>query len=1059
MAPRELHTAFRPDPWPYNFLVYRELRDGRTQVAGFLASPVLNWRAAQQNQQVSRLQTGDRKIHDMSLLNLQTWDRLSDGGVGARETTDATRYRWAENVMAGDQGEIKLSPVSYILDNFADAHADERIVDMLIWPGPKVSNRAAGQGDEMLTVILSSKTLNQTRIVRVTPTNEGATLTYEATIAGMCAAYACIHKNVLYLSVDLAGVTTTMQSVPYALRWFKWNGSAWQSGNVTDNWIAERLYSDGKHLYRSVGAEVYRSLDPVMATPTPPATIWEGPAQVGNGPPVTGLLTYGTDEGVAVYATTWAGLYRSLEEDGKIVRFSPVDVRAGAYDDKLGVALDIVNSEIVYNYARGLLRHSLGTTQGTSPWQDDGVPYDQRGIFTALEDGVGGIYCACNPIVEAGKPTIYRWQDGRWHTFLVYQSSTFEEITHLLWTSRQMAETARLWSVVKVEGKTRLCWLPMPTSAHNYRHLTQTQYPPEGEITLPWFTSEFAKLDKSWLGLTADMVGGVAAAGSVEFYAAERIDQLDVEYTYVGAYTPVPRTTFNGAPVDWRPAQDGAGIVDRLRINQQTDGIGLKLKLRRGLGAAYADTGLVNVRATTIWDGRIVAWGQATTGDVRPYADERVACDYGLMVWGVNGWERLDLDCAYIAGVVQDGTASPLVFGDFLAPDGLRYGVATWDTITNTFTFDMPGFAARFAGREASYFWMVGENGGQWFMLRSDGTPWELVVQYNGAVSFAKGDGAGGGVLSTGSFTNFQGLTVTNAAAWINITSLAKTNVIFPGLTDAEVRQTWDLLHYSETMYIAQGTSSSTGVHSFPRANLAAGGAVAWSVVNTSNAYGAYVTALSMAANGNLRFGMSKGHILELIAGVMTLALLPSANTAAVRGFFGPGSHWFYGDFNQTVNSRDIRLAGQQIFSRYHAAQLVYLPAFVTAVESPTPVIGRVGLWYFEWSPKLDQYTFILELSDRQRLLDTSENPLSADQQLDVLLKLADTNELMTFVMPDRRILRGWIDGVSYSLMSDDRTQVKAPRDWKYNVTLTITEAEPSTDRPVPYYLPGIKSG
>lgn len=1056
--PDSVLSPWRVDAYPYDILVYRSLPNNKLRSYGFRLTDSLNWNSRQMNQRVARMQTGPRQMHDFSLLNVQVWDRLADGGVGALEGGDSTRYAWAENVFAGDVEGIKLSPVTNLLESFVVV--GEKIISFFLWPGPKVVSRSAGASDGYLMVITSHVT-NGTKMYRIEPTTDGATVTLQATWASIKTIHTILHRNKLYLS-QLPAADTDTNTCIHEISWF---GLAWQDKKIKGNITGEHLYSDGKWFYWTRGNLVYRTTD-VYNEDAGTAIVSQGPVWVGDGSPINNLLTYGSDEGRSLYVWTWKGIYRILEESGEIKHANAVDERYGTADDEHGISAALINNELVSNYPRGLLRHTLGQTQGSSPWEEEGVPISMRGMFGDMQDGVGGIYIANNPIGDS-KATIYRWQEQTWHSFLVYQDPLVEKIKLLYWTTRQVADTARLWSVLQYNGQDRLAWLSMPTSTQNYRLLTGIDYPVEGTLTLPWFKSELHSLKKNWSSVTLDFLDvGVSGSGVVEILGSARGRSDDLTYTSYGTYTCVPANGLTDVVRTWVPCATGQWTHDRIPVAEVSEAVQIQLKLKLGVGAAYPDTGLSDPDGTVLSDGTILLWGTLPPVSDRPSGDTRPLGDSGLLLWQEEKWVRVDLDASHITGVLEIDNEWCWVAGSFFL-DGEYYGVVRWNrasgelvressftgmTVTQLLTSDARAiaFSDSVGGR---YAWEIADDGtGDWVTKHS----------FNGPVTLARH--VGSSVVVIGDFTEVTSLGIkkfiTSRMARIDFSGGVTYNVAVAGPLPEVFHQTRDIRAYANgKIYFAAGTIADGGRLWSVVNEAALTNACTFTAVSTSIANAHLVTSISPDAGYGLLIGLANGGVYQQDTVTPTnpwreIIDSPWDDSLHPVTHFLSGGRFIVADYRNQITSRGRHVSDTQQ-TEYQAGQLVYIPSPVGVASMPTPVVVKIGLWYVEFPNELMQYQLSFDLSSDTKLLDGTIDPRSSREQREELGELCDLHEFVTVITPDRRAYRGWLGSLIDAPAAVPRAQDASLINERRSTMVTFSQIE-ELDGPVPYLAPGV---
>lgn len=1000
-------STYRPDPYPYTFLVEETLRSGRVRVQGFCATERTNWSLKQVNQRATRFQTGDRTIHDLSMLNYQVWDRLSDGGVGAKATSDATRYRWAENVFAGDDGEWKLAPLPMPM---VFEIAGWTMARMLVWYGPKVTGRAAGAGDEAILFIGHNGVT--TSIFQV---NAGGTGVSEL-VPGFAGQVqdACIFKNRLYLALG-GGV---------GIKMVQWNGSAYVVASLNTDPKAERIHADGEWLYWSLGNDVFRSADPTAAT-----LVKQGPVVVGEGAPVSRIRTFGQDAAIGIFVRTWLGLYRILEEDGVIKRAFVVDRRDNSADSDNDV-LEVVNNELVMNYPRGLLRHTLGQTAATSPNDDDGVPDSARGSIRQLVDGVGGVYAASNPI-GTGRPVIYRWQEGIWHPFLTWSQTA--RIDSLFFSTRQSTPTARLWiGWQDSSGIGRVSYVPLPTSSTNYRGLAGLQQPISGRIELPIFRGEFGELTKLWAGLNVRFLDtGVEAGGNVVVERCADPDATTPVWKEAGTYTCVPRGPSGGR--DWVACQPGVIGSEQMRLDEHSEGLSLALKLTRGDGSAYPDSGLQHELGVTVLplNNLLVQYGIHSPNS---------GVNAALLRWTGARWDRVPLEAEQIKDVLEVAADVVLVAGRLWIGEQ-SYGLAVWNPQTDVIT---P--VAAFNGKR---MWRLVKRGTT-FLALGDGEvwaspsasdlllTWSRVHTYQGEPTVVLRLQTGDVLL--GGMTHWNGNLLDSAVVLITGTSgstatIAMTNVNAQLLRGAVQRADGEV-------WIATTTQVW-------RTN---GGGIGGAWVNESTGLTATeITAMGLSTVGGVFVGVRQGHVYVRSGGGWNQVVVgPNGHPWGVKAIvpFYTGC-LIVARYTSIVQGPTVE--GTRM--RYHVAQAMWLPPVATAVS---PVVVRAGLSYLEFPPYLRTYTLQTELADESTLGDGTYEPRSAEQQKRDLEELCRREAMVTLITPDRQVIRGFLGGFSCDGMPEERDVNGNPLDPTFAVSFTITEAEPQADVPIVPRKPGV---
>lgn len=795
-------------------------------------------------------------------------------------------------------------------------------------------------------------------------------------------------------------------------------------------------------------------------TLTAPTNVWTSAVPVGFGSPVTGLLTYGADADVAIYATTWDGIWRIPEEqdeDGRkmLRRAYPIDVRPGSADNYLGKVFTVTNNEIVASFARGLLRHTLGQTTLQSPWDDDGTPPVQRGYVEALQDGIGGIYLAINPITASGRPWIARWQQGRMHDFLTITQNTITKIRGLFWTSRQHAPTARLWIIYRdtAVGYDQVAYIPMPSNTTNYRLLSTTQYVGSGSIEFPIFEGEFSRIPKSWIGVRVNgRPGNRAGIGLVStFYSTEPyLDSPTLNNR--GQFTLVPDPA-DVTKMKWLPLQVGTPNSRHVVINETSLAISVSLSLGHSVGAAYPDTGLLHPKGL-LHQGKLIVWGELPVEGSRPLTD---LTEWHVLRWNqlAEVWERQDVTATTIAGA-RKLNSNLIVFAGTFIVGGITYGAVTLDAVTGAVAGIEQFRDAPITKIADSQLWVhvIASFGGSYRHWRTTkagfAENWEAGASMPTDPNWVCGIGTNILIIQ-GPASLTQNATVLNGAS--------KTYASFAdNMATAPAAITWSgatLAEYEAYVFTAEASGYTTFFASSPVTGqntlhtvTLSGSTLTVTWTTTTGLPAAQITTAEDSSSIVL-IGFASGQVYEWTGSAWRQLVGVSTTTATITGVgsivkIGAFDLFVIGDYRSS-NTPVYDVFGGNVGYGIRVAQALYVPRFDNvAAPRNTPVLDQVALDYLDTPPFLRAYTMTLELKDDVRLLDGTQHPRSTLQQLNDLIEIARSNELVKVITPDFSKVEGFISGLRWNTMDHQRAKTTdAPYDVSYTVTLTITEALP----------------
>jgi hypothetical protein len=1064
-------NPYTPDSnlrWPYGLIVHAEDRTYK-----FVTDNMhLSWQAQVSSQKAARFQTGDRTVHDMSLLNVQGWKELHRGGVGAKHTSDGTRYRQAHNMSTSDAGEIKLSPQSldYSLSNLADNNS---IAALIPWAGYNATSVTLAANSLALLAIYTDVTNTTLFRIAAFPFSggvlTGGTVANIHTPGGTYMGSWAIFRNKLYIARSGFGMSVLSWNTGTSL--FD-SGAASVEGHV--------VHADGEYLYRAIGNELYRSPDPMAGTPE-----WQGPVRVGSAAPITGITTYGTEDARAIFVTTWHGCYRVLEEsvtndvnNKKTIKSSfPVDVRPGMADDYNGKFLSVVNNEVVWNYPGTLARHSLGATSISSPWDDNGVDPVFRGRIVAMQDGRGGIHVATDATNIAGaKPMLWRWTDGRWHHFAAGDFGQYgtNTIRGMAWTSRQYATTSRLWvfghTTLGAQVRPFLRYYLMPTSTANYALVGNQRFVQEGEIEFPTFTGEMDGVDKLWHNVAVQFDHEVTAVHDVEVATCTDFAVSPPTFKSEGTYSPVPVRPSRPDLRRWVPVSDinrkrtrNEAYVDGVLLgNELSEGIRVKVRVKRPVQqymrsdlGRYPTSPLLSPKVCVSND-HILVYGKSINQEGDDGNNAGMYANYDAAIWRDDHWEMLRTDAFTITDVkwslthgvfLLAGAFSPLPSPN---PEVIVEAptLVTYDPRTRTLTaISDIGVAATCVGTigERIYLGYRTETTNQSQLARvpvmlHDATSlpnsvtlttqancvFTTLVSYNnGTMLYLKGsftttsgnetgvyrislDGSNNDVLFTQSGHSFVGVTVSDLRAASVMTVANNTVYIASNLAPAKV--SW----FAASTAASPGTVAVTGQ---VIDDYAGGGPITALWPDPGNLRVFYAIAKGVAsfltaAPGTTTFqvGVAPGQAVSALAGVLTDQLFVAADPPTPNAL----------------------------------GQLTYLyPAptdDLTLRQSPR--IQAVGLRYLEMADELRTYVLNLKLADHGENYAHDESGFSADDQLRDILRLCRSKQIFTMVMPDGTRLQGILSGPRWQQAAGEPVDVTRPEMTRVEYKCTVTVQE-----------------
>ncbi len=1076
------YTPERQQRYPDSLVIYEPGVSGPSAEHCFnvyVENGLPAWQAQVASQRATRFQTGSRTIHDMSLLNVQAWTDLHRGGIGAKQTADGTRYREAHNMVVSDAGEMKLSPVATEVD-LGFLGAGWQALDVIVWPGYKANGASLAANDVATWLLVEGPTENKLYALPQTSGKLNDPLTVSAgnligTIIKTVTSWT-IFRNKIYFGRIGSGTPMVMGT------WNNTNNSL-ELVTAPGSPDAHIIYSDSEYFYRAVGNEVYRSVDPSAATP-----VWQGPVRVGNNAPITGLTTYGSEEAIAVFVMTWHGLYRILEEgvnndanNAKTIKSSfPVDVRPGMADDLNGRLLETINNEVVGNYPGALMRHTLGQTTLTSPWEDNGIPFKDRGRFTAMQDTRGGIVVACVPYENGGQTQLFRWIDGRWHHFADVQGAfeTPANVRGLAWTTRQVAATARLWvcgASISSNGATTtpfFKFFKLPTSTTNHGLLPDQQYVESGTVELPIFKGEFEALDKLWHEVVLDF--DPERTGVYEVVAEYAADAASAAvwptgFVRAGSYTPVPvaphyhnlRRWVGCSSSEQRTAQQERDEIGLLLGDTKSKSIRVRVGIQQQPSYGYwQDVGRYPVPPLTnsklcLGNEHIVAYGLAD--GVRNAANGNNAglyANYQVALWQEDHWAVPPLEAYSLTDVRFNRQRNTfLLCGSFAA---YPY-VGNVDIVVEKPTL----LEWNPRTQEFRAFSQLGEIG--------------LAVEvHEGRVFFA-----------TRQFN--QTLLYRLPEPTPADTAPADTNPLATvgGVVTASAA-TADGASYAPRVYFKTTGTSLNGIAGTLPAGLVAVDPNTGSVASVhhdsggtrnADALGCPLLAIhfgSVWLAGHprneafaIKFepGIAVGQYIPLFPGLVVNSPISALTIVGEELFFAAGNYlcrYALPGHTDTSNRiiRNVRLgqsitdlAGVNSAGLFVAAyppdertlatvNYLYANEPLPRNRRPSPIVRTVGLKYLELPDELRSYVVTLKLADQGENQAHLSAPLTAERQLQNLLRLCRTPHIYSIIAPDGTPIQAILSSprwqqVGGGVVSDHRPEIEGV---EYRCTVTVQE-------------------
>lgn len=1039
--------------FPFSLLVMEGGHEYEFMTAGAHDS----WQAQVASQKASRFQTGSRTIHDMSMLNAHAWTDLHRGGVGAKQTSDGTRYREAHNIVVSDAGEMKLAP------GYVDMNLDATATDILFvipWAGFNAS--ATTIGANSLAVMVLGFDGTNTKITRL-PVDGGGKLTGDAvpaapslTMTGKVTGWT-IFRNRLWL----ARTSGIMQSV----RWDTAT-SAFVLENApgpnTNAQTAHVVYSDGDWFYRAVANEVYRSQDPTLATP-----VWQGPVRVGSAAPVTGMTTFGSEGATALFCTTWHGCYRILEEavpndtsNAKTIKSSfPVDVRPGMADDDNGKLMLTINNEVVWNYPGALARHTLGQTTLSSPWDDNGVPAEDRGRFTAMQDGRGGIMVACVPYTDRGRTMLYRLVDGRWHHFADVNdlSTSSREVRTLAWTHRGYADTARLW----VGGNGLLRYYKLPTSTTNYALLPSQTYVPEGSIEFPVFTGDLDTVDKLWHDLYVQMDPEYTSVYDAVVSYTTDLASSPASFVRAGTYSPVPRKPGFPAQRTWvacsnvRSLERGEDAQSNgvLMGQELSEALRVRLTLQQQVQAhaAHRDIGrypvppLQDVRLCVTHE-HLICYGLGSFINQQDGNNAGLYANYDAAVWSGDHWELLKLRAFTLTGVSWDATMRVFLFTGAFAPFRAANNpdilvdaptLLQWDPETNAVSAVADvGTVVTAAVASGNSVYLAAVEGARTDIYRVQRTTHEatalplpvLIANWNNCrvSAMVLQSGVGIWMKSSGTAMNEGGTPI--GLALLNLSNVLVRPAPIAGSATREQLLSSPLMAVDPNGHLYFGGNTGTASTEVYRWT---GGTAALERIELSPIPGR-ITALATSAR-YLEWANVNG-------GLGRIVLLGQTGQAAeFSRYLPPG---------QKVTSI-VTLGNAVLFAADPADDLglgavsySYPDEPQTIATRPSPRVRAVGVRYLEMADELRTYVLTLKLADQGESQDHRSERRSADQQLHDILRLVRKKVICAMVMPDGTRMQAILSGPRWQQVSGSPLRWDRPEmdNVEYRITVTCQE-------------------
>ena len=1040
-------TAFEPDPYPYSLLAYRSFPNGMMRTYGFVFATALKYRMTQQNQRATRFSTGDRKFADMSLMNVHSWRDLHRGGTGAKTAGDATRYRYSRGLFAGDADEIKLAP------KLEEVAWNQWINGTLGVSEQVVNLHYSQQSGNQIIVVTSDPSAARSRFwsihsQRTVP--ELITFTWPASgnlnqLPGTVWS-STLWKNVFY-------VTNQVSAGLWHIRKLELAGGVWAGNEWQTNANAHIVYNDGQWLYKG-------SFNGVQRHPGGDVTKdWQGPVFMQDSSQITAMQSYGDANETAVYVATEAGLYRMLEEAvpnstvnlKTIKRAYPVEIQPGASDRYSGLHLTIARGELVWNYPKGLLRHTIGSTEYTSPFEDNGHPAAYRGTFGPIQDGIGGTLIACNPVdgENVGPPVIFRWQEGRWHEFITLPANA-KYVSCMEWSPRLYNGYNTLWVTWMCNDQfSRMGYVLWPRTAIRYNDVSSTIRVEEtGTIVFPRWTGEFPELDKAISEVVCEIepnhppgMGGVKFVITQDDHGTGKGGQSrEIGYSSVPILSDMAETT-------WVP--------DEAKIEMTGKAFNCSLTIDRKPGGSYTDA---QMRVTDHWllEGK----GLFCCGFVTDRTTAGVAVvshNVGIKWWWRRAWRRFQVradSCVLITDFVNNSESFVLCFGAFFNDAGNVYGGMRYDYVEDAAVFFQP-LKGRQVVRAAQGVnqWMVVLDNGQ--VGRYDGgTFW-----FNGTIGY---DDPGIELIGLG------------AERWF----LAGKNIRLNG------SGSYDFIWFeldAAGVSGAPGTANASWKNDF--ANVVYGAMHRWGpniLIGGNGRLGYFPNNIHNDINPALVSG-----IPDLYEQVVSISWNTSSTIIATERQI-----WQYEDrtgarvwstvvlFAMNIEKVTVK-GGDQPLLWYHVAKEqthdVYYGSYsgkqkvmqiglasytwgTTGYTLPntTPIVHGVGIKHLEVPPYLRQYQVECELAEGLMLRDGTKVQESVEQQFKELEELCSCSEIVTVVLGLGTSVRGMLGNLQM-MTQDEERDLATGRVIKRTLSCTfmVTEVIPYGGEAVPRAVPG----